>query len=49
MAGEGWLGLSQGSDAFVESDLELLADARGVAEHFSLRTVGVDDMTTSRR
>jgi hypothetical protein len=47
MAGEGWLKSIHDPNAdFTPIDPELLADARRLAGHFGLRTVGVDDMVT---
>ncbi len=47
MAGEGWLrSIHDPGAAFMPIDLELLDDARRLAEHFGLRTVGVDYMVT---
>jgi hypothetical protein len=43
MAGEGWLkSIHDPSAAFMPIDTELLDDARRLADHFGLRTVGVD-------
>jgi hypothetical protein len=43
MAGEGWLkSIHDPGAAFMAIDPELLDDARRLADHFSLRTVGVD-------
>lgn len=50
MAGEGWLKSIHDPDtAFMPIDPELLVDARRLAEHFGLRTVGVDYMVTPDR
>ena len=43
MAGEGWLkSIHSPGAAFMPIDPELLDDARRLADHFGLRTVGVD-------
>ena len=43
MAGDGWLkSIHDPRAAFMQIDPELLDDARRLAEHFGLRTVGVD-------
>lgn len=45
MAGEGWLkSIHDPGAAFMPIDLGLLDDARRLADHFGLRTVGVDYM-----
>jgi glutathione synthase/RimK-type ligase-like ATP-grasp enzyme len=47
MAGEGWLKSIHAPDAaFMPIDPELLDNARRLAEHFGLRSVGVDYMVS---
>ncbi len=47
MASEGWLkSIHEPGAAFMPIDPELLSDARRLAEHFGLRTVGVDYIVT---